>query len=275
VRFHLIGGLAIALSFSSPTAAHDCARTVSTLGRGPSQGVAVVGDLAVIGAGPSVVTFDMTDPADPRPVGQVDIGDVANPLTLAFDTAIPVSPFGDMILALVYRDLSWHLVVIDPSSRSDPREVGAIELPGGLYPHDVAVVDSHAWIVTSSRDAGLLAVDLADPQAPVLGARFEVTNPARSVATTGQLLILASTGVGLTMVDVSDASSPELVGSLTLPGACAVTATETHAYVASNETNGTARRPRGRHHQSFHAEPCRRGGASLAVRLASEHGSRG
>jgi hypothetical protein len=223
----------------SPAMAMDCARTVATLGRGPSEGVAVVGDLAVIGAGSSVVTFDMTNPADPRPLGQADLGEVANPLSPIIDRAIPVSPFGDMVLAFVYRDQSWQLVVIDPSSQSDPSEVGGVELPRG-YPHDIAVVDSHAWIVTSSRDNGLLSVDLADPVSPVLENRFEVSDPALSVATTGQLLILASTGVGLTMVDVSDASSPELVGSLTLPGASAVTATETHAYVASNGTNGAA-----------------------------------
>lgn len=225
---NLIIGLVVLLSATVPAVAMDCAGTVSTLGRGPSQGVAVIGDLAVIGAGPAVVTFDITDPAHPQRFGETDFGEIA----------VPTASFGDLVVAFVYDYPPTRLALIDPHQQASPLEVGSVELPDGISFYDVVVIGTTAWIATSSPEKGLLGVDLTDPGSPYLMHIMELPGTAESITAVGDRVFMASRQVGLIIVDVSDPADPTMIGSLDLPGAAAIGAIMEHAYVATFSGSG-------------------------------------
>lgn len=147
-RNHIIA-LVTRLAATTPVIAADCAKTVSTLGMGPSEGVAVVGDLAVVGAGPAIVTFDIADPAHPQRLGETDFG----------GTVVPMGTIGDLALALATDSSSACLLVIDPNPQGSPLEISSLALPERTRPDDLVVVDSTAWIVTSSPEYGLLELE--------------------------------------------------------------------------------------------------------------------
>ena len=224
----IIAMVLMMLGATAPATAMDCARTVSTLGRGPSQGVAVIGDLAVIGAGPAVVTFDITDPAHPQRFGETDFGEIA----------VPTASFGDLAVAFVYDYPTTRLALIDPHQQASPLEVGSVELPDGISFYDVVVIGTTAWIATSSPEKGLLGVDLTDPGSPDLTHIMELPGTAESITAVGDRVFMASRQVGLIIVDVSDPADPTMIGSLDLPGAAAIGAITEHAYVATFSGSG-------------------------------------
>lgn len=222
MRRYCILGLITLIATATPALARLCSGTTSTIGSGPSLGVVVIDDLAVIGAGPDLVVFDMTDPADPVQLGSSAFGDAVT----------PVGSFDGRILAFVYDSDSYRLVVIDLSPEGTLEEFSSADLPDRLRPDDLAVIGDTAWIVTSSRDHGLLAVDLGDPAQPVLTTALELPVAAMSLATVDDHLLMA-TSVGLLIADVSDPAAPEIIGSLEIDGARSIEAATDHAYVAS------------------------------------------
>lgn len=219
----LVIALVVGLGAAVPTIAMDCARTASSLGAGPSEGVAVVGNLTVIGAGSLVVTFDTTDPAHPERLGDTEVDGSVD----------PVGAIGDLALAFVYGPLSNRLSVIDPNPQGSPREISSMALPDRVRPNDLVVVDSTAWITTSSLGHGLLGVDLTDPETPYLMQIMELPGTAESIAAIGDRVLMASRHAGLMIVDVTDPTDPSLSGSLEIPNAAAITATTEYAYVAA------------------------------------------
>jgi len=222
MRRYCILGLIALIATATPVLARLCSGTASTIGSGPSLGVVVIDDLSVIGAGPDLVVFDMTDPADPVQLGSSAFGDAVT----------PVGSFDGHILAFVYDSDSYRLVVIDLSPEGTLEEFSSVDLPDRLRPDDLAVIGETAWIVTSSRDHGLLAVDLSDLAQPVLTTVLELPTAAMSMTAVDDHLLIA-TSDGLLIADVSDPATPEIIGSLEIDGARSIAAATDHAYVAS------------------------------------------
>lgn len=230
VKRNLIIALVACLAATIPAVARDCAWTASTLGMGPSEGVAVVGDLAVIGAGNSVVTFDITDPGQPQRLGGTDFG----------GTVAPVGTIGDLVLALATDSSPARLLVVDPNPQGSPLEISSVALPERTRPIDLVVVGSTAWIVTWSAENGLLGVDLTDPYTPDLVQILELPEAAESIAAIDDTILIVSRNVGLMVVDVSDPAEPSFIGSLEIPYAAAITASTEHAYIATFWNSGGA-----------------------------------
>lgn len=223
MKRNLIIALVISLGATAPAVAMDCARTASTLGMGPSEGVAVVGDLALIGAGNFVVTFDIADPVHPQRLGGTDFG----------GTVAPVGTIGDLALALATDSSPARLLVIDPNPQGSPRELSSVALPERTRPIDLVVVGSTAWIVTWSAENGLIGIDLTDPHTPVLVQIMELPDAADSIAAVDDTIFIVSRNVGLMVVDVADPAEPSFIGSLEIPYAAAITASTELAYVAT------------------------------------------
>ncbi len=228
MKRNLIIAMLIWLGATTPAIALDCARTVSILGMGPSGGVSIVGDLALIGAGSAVVVFDASDPAHPRRLGETDFG----------GTVTPVGTIGDLALAFATDSSPARLLVIDPNPQGSPLEISSLALPESARPADLVVVGSTAWIVTWSAENGLLGVDLTDPHAPDLVQVLELPGSAESIAAVDTKILIVSQQVGLMIVDVTDPVEPSFIGSLDIRDAAAITANTEHAYIATFWNSG-------------------------------------
>ena len=223
MKCNLIIASVVWLAAALPATAMDCAQTVSTLSMGPSEGVAVVGHFAVVGAGPAIVTFDIADPAHPQRLGETDFG----------GTVAPVGAIGDLALALATDSSPARLLVVDPNPQGSPLEISSVALPERTRPIDLVVVGSTAWIVTWSAENGLLGVDLTDPYTPDLVQILELPEAAETIAAVDDTILIVSRNVGLMVVDVSDPADPSLIGSLEISNAAAIAASTELAYVAT------------------------------------------
>jgi len=230
------------------------------------RSIFVVGDYLYAGSysdeGLSVV--DVSDPSSPVEVGYVTDTEQGGSAT-TLDDVRGVYVQGDY--AYVTSELDDGLSVVDVSDPSSPVEVGAVrdtESPqGGTATtldgaYGVFVRGIYAY-VASYTDDGLSIVDVSDPSSPYEigsindsagGGSGTVLNGACSVYVVGDYAYVASyTDDSLSIIDVSDPSSPVEVGSVNdsswgggsasaLNGAYGVFVQGSHAYVASMDANG-------------------------------------
>ncbi|HMB70727.1 MAG TPA: FlgD immunoglobulin-like domain containing protein [bacterium] len=188
---------------------------VSTLDTpGIALGIAVSGSLAYVSdddAGLHVV--DVSDPALPAILGTVDTPGLAKAVAVSGNLAY-------------VGDYTFGLQVIDVSSPASPAIVGTVDTPGGAV--DVAVQGAYAYLPGLT---GLLIVDISVPTAPAIAGTALTGLKVDGVAVAGNRAYLA--GDQLQVVDVSNPSSPVLLGHLYYPGAVGVAVAGNHAVVAS------------------------------------------
>lgn len=211
------------------TPAFDCARTETTLNLGPSNGIAVAGEIAVIGAGGTIVAFDLSVPTAPVRHGELRLAEETD-----HDLGVrPLTAFGQLVLVAVNGDEGPRLAVIDPSAVGGPLEIAS--LPVAHPAEEAVVVADHAWLVEGGADGGsLIGIDLSDPWHPAAAATMVFSSPARSLAASAGLVVL-TTGSGLHVIDVAHPSNPASIGWLAISGSVAVAASSDRAYVATDQ----------------------------------------
>jgi len=97
--------------------------------------------------------------------------------------------------------------VIDATDPSTPAEVAAIDSPG--WNRSAVYSDGVLYIAAFQR--GLRVVDVSDPETSVDLAFLDLGGQVLDVAVAGDLAV--SVGPPLTVIDVSDPSSPTIIGS--------------------------------------------------------------
>jgi hypothetical protein len=220
--------LLIVLAAAGAAESVNRAFTTAVVGAGESRGVVTLGDLAVIGSGPAVIVFDLTDPADPVQLGSSRFGDLA----------VPVGTIDGLALVFVSDHGVDRLEVIEPNPEHTPQSVGALALPVRSRPDDLVVVDDTAWVVTASRENGLLGIDLSHPAQPRLATTTELPAAASRLTAVDNILSLA-TSAGLLVVDVSNAAEPSIIASVDI-GLCRSIASDgVHTYVATDDSLST------------------------------------
>ena len=166
----------------------------------PCGPVFVSGDLVFSELCPDMglIVYDMTDPADPKPLGSLD-GVSGGPFVVSGSHAY----FGGT------HDASGQagLQVIDVSNPALLRWAG-VAVTQGLA-RDVVVAGNHAYVVDGSA---LLALDVSDPLGPKPVARHLAAG-AMTVAASGDHLYIAAAQEGLLVFDVRDPLGPRLAGS--------------------------------------------------------------
>ncbi len=105
-----------------------------------------------------------------------------------------------------------RLLVVDVATPSQPRQVGALQLPD--YVGEIVVAGRLAYVGVST--AGLHIVDLSDPTAPRVVGRYEAVNPRNgeaeavdAIAVTGHYAYV-TVWSSLHIVDVSNPAAPRL-----------------------------------------------------------------
>jgi hypothetical protein len=94
-----------------------------------------------------------------------------------------------------------------------PQPVSFVAIPG--FANNVDVAGDHAFVAAGA--SGLVAVDVASKNAPVVVATVASRSNANDVVVVGNLAYVAD-GVGLTIFDASDPASPFLLSHLPLSG---------------------------------------------------------
>jgi len=202
---------------AGPTADAENVEFVGQVG-GRTNAVAVQGNYAYIGEGPSLTILDITDPASPTVVGRT-----AHLFGLVSDVAVA----GGYAYVAAY---GAGLRVVDVSTPSNPTVVGDCDTGGDA--RGVAVAGGYAYLAVG--DAGLCVVDILTPTTPTQVGVCDTPEGSEGVAVAGGYAYIAEGYDGdLQVVNVSDPTNPTLVGSYDTPGlAKGVAAVGDYVYVA-------------------------------------------
>jgi hypothetical protein len=177
---------------------------------GDADDVAVAGRVAYVAdwrAGLRVV--DLAVPEAPRVVGTSD--------GVMYAKAVSVAD-GHAYVAATSRDephSRQDFMAFDVSSPREPRLVATVRFDGGVI--DLAVVGRYAHVVFNTSDGDAMAIlDLADPASPREVGSLRSSLQFASVAAAGDLAFIGldRQPSGLMVVDVSDATTPAVLGSV-------------------------------------------------------------
>lgn len=192
---------------------------------GSSNALAVKGQVAYLGVGPRIVVLDISNPRAPRASGQSEVlgTRIVNSVVIAGPYAYVTNADGRFSV----------LSLADPLK---PQVVGALDLPHSL----VGLVVHRGYAYAAAGEAGVLIVDIRDPETSQKAGQVATSQPATAVAWADNHLYvtegdLSAQGVDgfFEVFDVFNPARPEPVGALELPYfAQAVTVLGDYAYLA-------------------------------------------
>ena len=84
------------------------------------------------------------------------------------------------------------------------------------YAKSVDVIDQTAYVVDPY--AGLLIVDVGDPQNPSILGSVDIPRYPEDVTVVGQIAYVAAEAAGLQLIDVRDPQNPTIIGAVDTPG---------------------------------------------------------
>jgi hypothetical protein len=188
------------IDFSNPAAPQLTAQNVFA---GGSAGIVVTGDLIQVLAsdfsgGPTFeyLTFDRSDPAHPKPLGNYQLSGEPSGLASGGSFAYVAGAVG--------------LEIIDAS---DPVHPAGLEIDGfgGIAnAYDLAVRGSYAYL--ADGPAGLQVIDISNPRHPLRVGQFATPGSAIGIVLSDHLACLALGAAGVDIVDISDPLHPRHAG---------------------------------------------------------------
>ncbi len=226
-----VGVVAVMLTASGAAgvSGFDCTRTVSRVTGGSTESVVVIGDVAVLGFGATLLVADLADPARPAAMAELSFGvpgpDIWGLSGMTGDPWVAVHPVaawdGHAIVVVDVHKLygarvATSLAVGDLAEPSAPVVVGWLE--GGPRegtfetPPPAVVVGDIAWVASRSLAGSghrLVAVDLGDPSNPLPRGHHDTTSRIVDLAAAGELVaVLEDRPRRLTLLDVARPESP-------------------------------------------------------------------
>jgi hypothetical protein len=191
---------------------------------GNVQALDVDGSLVYLGDGGLLRVVDVTDPADPTVLGEVDL--LSPVMNLACD--------GTHVYVAGYAQ---GLFVVDVSDPAAPTVVANLPLSGQAS--TVHVIAGADLVLVSAGSGGLDIVDVSEPTAPAAVGQFS-PGVIYGAWGSGSTVYAAAWTVGVYVLDITTPSSPTEIGHCTHIGtAVDVLAAGNVAYVA-NSYNGLA-----------------------------------
>ncbi|MBI4323770.1 MAG: hypothetical protein HY674_00740, partial [Chloroflexi bacterium] len=153
--------------------------------------------------------IDVTDPANPLPVGNLVLNGKPADLAVSGDFAyVATSDNGG---------LGGGLQVIDVSDPTTPKPIGRYE--AGIRARAVAVAGKHAFLSIHQGDRGeLVALDISDRANPERLASYAFAAPCcvnylDDVQIAGNYAYLAKGESGLEVLDISNPANPQSIGA--------------------------------------------------------------
>jgi len=226
-------------------------------------GFRIYGDRAYVGANFfGLGILDISDPTVPRLIGshktlgQTKIGAVYEHRVVLIDhmegmvmidTSDETAPNGagsyfldgyarDVVTSgkMAYAtDSPTGLYVFDLSGPGPPEPVGILHAPASPRFIEVARREGVRSGILAGAGGGQLQIyDVSNPAMPTKAATFETPGRATRVAVVGQLVYVADTQSGVTVVDISTPLKPQAAGRFRASApASDIAATETHVFV--------------------------------------------
>ena len=177
----------------------------------PAGVVAVSGDHAYLGEGPTLRVYDISDPAAPAAAGSTALPAIIYDIAVAGGVAYAAMDFDG-------------LAAVDVSDPAAPRLLGTFRTPGQA----LSVAVSGTTVAVTNRLSGLELVDVSDPAAPAARGSYFAEGYAIDVAADASHAYVIDTPGGLSIVDLAAPGDElEAAGNLSSaeqPAAVAVTA---------------------------------------------------
>lgn len=185
---------------------------------GSTYAVAVQGNYAFIGEGPTFKVLDVSNPSSPTPVGSLLLQGLIRHITIAGTRAyVAASDRG------VY--------VLNIATPSSPSFMGVYDTPGEALCSKVSGV----LLYVADGSGGLCIINVSTPQVPVLVSSLALASAVRGLDVANGFAYAAIGLSGLQIVDVNTPSQPATRGRYDSPGeARNVCVVDNLAYVADN-----------------------------------------
>ncbi len=185
---------------------------------GPLNAVAVQGNYAYVGIGPSMDILDISNPGRPAVVGHMGLlPDVVYRIAVSGKYAYVANGYGG-------------LRIVDISNPASPREIGFYHAEDFDAWGGVTVAGNYAYVAGAS---GLYIINISNPANPQLVGFFSTPEAARNVVLSGTYAYVAAGNHGLYVVNVSDPAYPQEV-AIYLEAAHDVAIAGSYAYVADD-----------------------------------------
>jgi hypothetical protein len=200
-------------------------------------GDVVYGISGVTGDGP-IVSFDVSDPESPRPLGaiyEIDDDDELFGRALEIDNDILVTiARGDIVtidatnpsdlrvldqvpivgangLALKDGLAAVAALELQLYDYSDPMNIAPLGATGTLNARQVALSDDFAYVATTD---GFTTVDIADPTTPLVVGQLSLPAGLELIEAHDETAIATDAAGAIWIIDASDPASPVVTGSL-------------------------------------------------------------
>jgi len=178
--------------------AEDCLERLARSPYGLTRDVAADGDKAVLANGAALQVLDLTAPEEELVAGE-----------LFFDASITgVAISGDR----GYATTRFDLVVIDLTDPALPTRTGEL----GGFNSDAFIRVSGELVFRQGYET-LTIVDVSNPSIPVVASQL-IGSQFNDLRVVGPHLFAAADAGGLIVIDVSDSTNPQQIGSLSLGG---------------------------------------------------------
>lgn len=194
--------------------------------------VAIVPSRAFVVRGTTLLAYEIDDPASTQIAGLRDLvpveGVVAKPndpvsmhlggvresAPEAGNSPIGVVSDGEFVYAGGYAlGYQSRLLVIDAASAQMQPLSSFADTPGAAL--NVALSGQHAYVADGAA-GGLQVIDVSDRANPVIVGALDTPGSASDVAVSGGLACVADGAAGLQVIDVSNSTSPQILGNLPL-----------------------------------------------------------
>jgi len=187
---------------------------------GYANNVDVVGDTAFVAAGDAgLQVVDVTDRANPSIIGSLDTAGVA----------IDIKAVGNQVYI---ADGENGLVIVDVSTVASPVLMATLDTAG--VAQDLQVEGVYAYV--ADGNGGISIININDPTNPILISELQIGSEiVKSVGVSGDRLALV-TASALKMVDITDRTSPVLLGSVNISNTKDVVLDGNFAFVAAYST---------------------------------------
>jgi hypothetical protein len=187
-----------------------------------ATGIATSGHYAFVAAtGGGMWVVDFTDPRAPRKVAEHRESETGEQPAWYEDLAL----FGQYVYVFGKRFETAILRVIDVADPLHPVGRGSVGVPIGAAGWGPFVAATSTTAFIADRLAGLVAVDVRDPDRPLVAGRFTLPGPASAVVLDGERLYVAAEHAGLFVLQArssasaAGASTSQTFGRVVIPPA--------------------------------------------------------
>ena len=175
---------------------------------GQAHELRMSGDLAYVAGGSSVDVIDLSEPSRPVEIDFYQLADyVEGSHLVAWIESIDVSA------GVAYLAAYGEFMTFDLSDRTYMRLLGRRRDLARI----VQVGFPYAYVFSPTEIPGVLILDISNPSVPLLVGVFQRSSLSPALARSGNTLLIGDERGGLTVVDVSDPTSPVEVGTWVLP----------------------------------------------------------